>query len=282
MIQAVGEEAGVAPRIDRPIFIVGPHRSGTTLLYRILARHGDVGYFNRGDHRFPRSPVFARLVTRFGWVDEPLEAQRVWDHLWRGDDDVMRAEDALPEVARWYRDRVRRTLELRGATRFVAKYPRLSFRLEWLDQVFPGALFVHMVRDWRAVVDSTVERKVNRERRGGEWFGVRVPGWKEMVDLPHEIAAGRQFRLCTLALESEQRHFAGRIFQVRYDELCRRPVQVIRRLAEECELEWNSAFEDTIPTDLRSSNFKWQERLDAGAVERIRAEDREFFRRYEE
>ena len=66
----------------------------------------------------PRSPRLARILTRCGWSDEPLEAQRVWDYLWRGDDDVMLAGDAEREVARWYRDRVRRTLALRGATRF--------------------------------------------------------------------------------------------------------------------------------------------------------------------
>ena len=39
-------------QVDRPIFIMGPHRSGTTLLYNILAAHPDVGYFNRANRRF--------------------------------------------------------------------------------------------------------------------------------------------------------------------------------------------------------------------------------------
>ena len=30
-----------APGIDRPIFIVGPHRSGTTVFYELLAAHPD-------------------------------------------------------------------------------------------------------------------------------------------------------------------------------------------------------------------------------------------------
>ncbi|MHC4473659.1 MAG: sulfotransferase, partial [Planctomycetota bacterium] len=52
---------------DRPIFIVGPHRSGTTLLYRKLAMHPDVGYYNRADRRCPWSPLLARMLTRAGF-----------------------------------------------------------------------------------------------------------------------------------------------------------------------------------------------------------------------
>jgi hypothetical protein len=276
------EEAVTAPQIDRPLFIVGPHRSGTTLVYRVLSQHPDVGYLNRGNHRFPRWPRLAHLLTRAGWSDAPLEAQRVWDHLWSGADDAMGAADATPAVAAWYRGLVRRVLALRGAARFLAKYPRLSLRLEWLDAVFPGARFIHVVRDWRAVVCSTLARKLKRDKRGGGWFGVRIPGWREMGELTHELAAGRQFRIVTQELERQRGRFPGRFFRVHYEELCERPVEVVRALAADCELRWTPQFEASLPRDLRSANFKWRERLDPARIEETRAEDPAFYARYEE
>ena len=61
--------------------------------------------------------------------------------------------------------------------RFVAKYPRLSLPVGWLDALFPDALFVHLKRDWRAVVMSTVKRERKRKAYSERWFGVRIPGW---------------------------------------------------------------------------------------------------------
>ncbi len=269
--------------IDRPIFIVGPHRSGTTLLYGIIAAHADVGYLNRYNHRFPGHPKLAQRFRRMMRAhDLPVEAQRVWDHEWKLEDDVMGAEDADPDAVAFYRRTVSTVLAMRGCSRLVAKYPRLSMRLDWLDAIFPNAIFVHMVRDWRAVVNSTVSRKVKRQKRGGGWFGVRIPGWREMDDLPHELAAGRVFRVATQQLEEGQQKYGTRFHRISYEDLCREPISEIRRLAETCGLEWTDAFEKSIPQDLTSANHKWKERLDMQMVERIRAEAPEFYARYEE
>lgn len=271
-----------APRIDRPIFIVGPHRSGTTVFYQLLAAHPDVGYPNFWNRRYPRAPRLAHWLTRITGRDEPREAQQLWDYHWPGEDDVMDAEDATSEAIRWYRDRVARILTLRGATRFVAKYPRLSFRLDWLDRVFPGALFVHVVRDWRAVVSSTTARKRKREKRGGGWFGVRVPGWKDMRDLPHEVAAGKQYRLATEAIESSSKRLPERVFRVQYAELCENPARVLQDLFDPLGLDWSDAFAASVPAKLNDANHKWREQLDPDCIDRIRSEAPEFFARFEE
>ena len=41
------------------VLIVGPPRSGTTLIYQVLAQHWDVSYFTNRNAMFPRSPVMA-------------------------------------------------------------------------------------------------------------------------------------------------------------------------------------------------------------------------------
>jgi hypothetical protein len=268
-------------RIDRPIFIVGPHRSGTTLLYRLMAKHPEVGFFNMLNKRLPGHPRLANFLTGIVKPDYPVEAQQIWDRFKRNDVDVMTAEDASPAVAEWYRRLVDRVLAIRRRERFITKYPRLSLRLDWVDAVFPDALFIHMTRDWRAVVNSTLNRKVKREGRGGGWFGVYVPGWKDLESLPHEVASARIFRIVTRALEEDAGRFGDRMMQVSYEDLCWEPVAVLKSLTAACGLRWTDGFEASIPGKFESANFKWRDGLGDEMAARIRAEDPDFYSRYE-
>ncbi len=268
--------------IDRPIFIIGPHRSGTTLLYEILARHPDAGYFNRLNKRFPKSPGIAHLLTRSMKGDMPMEAQKIWDLSKYCDTDVMDASNASPEIISYYQNLIEKVLKLRGAKRFLAKYPRLSLRLSWLDKVFPGAVFIHMKRDWRAVVSSTVKRKLIREKKNNKWFGVYIPGRSQMGSLSHVEASARIFQVVTKTIENESVQYNGRFFSLSYEELCKEPLITIKRLAEQCDLAWCSEFVSTIPLDLKSANFKWKEQLDRETISHIRSEDPVFFERYED
>jgi len=272
-----------ADKFDRPLFIVGPHRSGTTLLYGMLASHEDVGCMVRFNQRFPAQPVLATaLCSLLRGSTKPHEAQRFWDYLWPGPDDTMTAADLTAGQKKFYCATVAQVLRLRGRTRFLAKYPRLSLRIGWLDALFPDALFLHMARDWRAVVNSTVQRKVKRVKRGGGWFGVRIPGWAAMADLPHELAAGRQFRIATLAIEEQALRLDGRIHRVDYDRLCADPEAVMHEVAAFCGLPFSRSFRDSLPRDLESRNDKWRKYLTGDMIDRIRSEDPVFYARYED
>jgi hypothetical protein len=269
--------------IDRPVFIVGPHRSGTTLLYNCIGRHEEVGFLDRSNHRFPAFPRFARIVGSVLRTDpKPVEAQRFWDYLWPGPDDTMQAADLTNQQRDFYPSVIACTLKQHGKTRFVAKYPRLSLRVGWLLAMFPDAKFLHMTRDWRAVVSSTLQRKVKREKRGGGWFGVRIPGWQDMMDLPHELTAGRQFRVATRALEENARVLPDRFYRVDYADLCGETERVMREVAAFCCLPYSEMFQATLPKDLRSRNDKWRQNLAPEMIAMIRSEDPEFYARYED
>jgi hypothetical protein len=269
--------------IDRPVFIVGPHRSGTTLLYGIISRHEHVGFLNRNNHRFPAIPRISRILDTLLQTDpKPVEAQKFWDYLWPGPDDMMDAADLTNEQKKFHISVITRVLTQCSRSRFIAKYPRLSLRVGWLMALFPDARFLHMSRDWRAVVSSTVQRKVKREKRGGGWFGVRIPGWQEMLDLPHELTAARQFRVATQALEVDAFRLSDRFYRLDYVDLCREPERLIREVAEFCELPFSQAFQATLPQDLKSRNDKWKQTLEPAMIETIRSEDPEFYARYED
>lgn len=139
-----------------------------------------------------------------------------------------------------------------------------------------------MTRDWRAVVSSTLQRKVKREKRGGGWFGVRIPGWQDMTDIPHELTAGRQFRVATKVLEEKARELPDSFYRVDYAELCNDSERVMREVAAFCNLPYSGAFQATLPKDLCSRNDKWQKNLTPEMIEMIRSEDPEFYARYED
>ncbi len=62
--------------VERPIFILGPPRSGTSLLYKTLAVHPDLAWFNRNFKRLPEWPRLARFLTA---VRSPMcHRSRVW------------------------------------------------------------------------------------------------------------------------------------------------------------------------------------------------------------
>jgi len=266
--------------VSKPTFIVGPHRSGTTLLYEILSRHPDIGYYNRQNRHTPNCPRLAAWRTRLGASDKPMEAQNLWDRFRDGSDDMMDESNASEWVAGWYHKNITSVLRTREATRFLAKYPRLSLRLPWIDAVFPDAFIIHMQRDWRAVINSTTSRIQKRQARGGGWFGVKIPGREELTDLPAEIIAGKIFRTVTREIEKQRPHFGERCLAVGYEDLCTNPVETVRAIAEHCEWRWTPEFEDSIPQDLRISD-KWRSDLAPEMIQRIRAEDPELFARYE-
>jgi hypothetical protein len=262
---------------------VGPHRSGTTLLYGLIGQHPRLGYLNNASRRWPASPRLAWALTGIVYRDKPVEAQKFWDRFRPAEDDVMTREHATQEACRFYQGTLRRMLELRSAERLVAKYPRLSLRLRWIDEVFPGAVLVHILRDWRAIVNSSLTRWRRRRATTGEWYGVRIPGWREMGELSPELVAGHRFLYTAKTLEREGPAFGARYLCVRYSELCGRPMETVSRILAHCNLDIPAAFEASVRArEIRSADLKWRTGLDPSAISTIRELDPEFFARHED
>lgn len=132
--------------LDRPIVLIGAARSGTTLLGDLVARHPEVAYW--------------------------LEPKYVWRYraAFRSSD-VRGAGDATPGVVRYIRGRFSDFVRERGKSRFAEKTPSNCFRIPFIDEVLPDALYVHVIRDGRDVAlsarrawTSVPERSVIRRR----------------------------------------------------------------------------------------------------------------------
>jgi hypothetical protein len=269
---------------DRPIFILGPPRSGTSVLYKTLCTHPEVAYLHRGFRKFPKLPRLGHAVEKLRLVDDtPKEASVFWDRFRVTLRDEMSAEDATPEICSFYREAVAGIVEATGRPRFVAKFPPHSVRVPWLRAVFPDALFVVALRDWRAVVSSTViKRDENARRQRREFFGIRVRGYKKMKHLGSEESAARIYRVVQESLEGWEREHPESFHHVVYARLCDDPRGVLRGAADFCGLGWSAEFEASLPESLPNSNYKWKDTLDPELIERIRESEGPTLDRYTE
>jgi len=256
--------------IDRPIFILAPPRSGTSLLYKTLAQHPDLSWFNRDFKRLPDWPRLARFLTTVrNRADVPQEASAFWNRFCIRDDDFMDAKDATPEIQDWYRGVVADLMRARGKHRFLAKLPAHSLRVDWLDTVFPEALFIIVERDWRAVVSSAMEKRRADDAKGKRWIGLRFPGWQDAMHLEPAAFAARQFRVVHELIDQQTQAFPERIFRVSYEEFCAETAPTTKRLTDWCGLRWTQAFEASLPTNLEARNDKWKSVLGVEQVDKL-------------
>ncbi|MFN2525858.1 MAG: sulfotransferase [Actinomycetota bacterium] len=233
--QAINLPALVAGgRLERPVFIVGAPRSGSSLLHSILVSSRQVGHWSGEAHEV--------------WEAEHHPALRDWES------NVLEAADATPEV----RARIRRQFFLATGPRrrFLEKTPRNALRIPFIEAIFPDAFFIHLKRDGRDNVNSLINawrtpryrtyRLPQPHRIPGVdpnwWKFVLYPGWQEDLNGPLHLVCAKQWIVCNdRILEAEQ---AGgqkeRWTSVRYEDLVADPVAQVSRLLDFIGLESDS------------------------------------------
>lgn len=258
----------MAVEIRAPMFIIGAPRSGTSILYEKLAQHPDVTYISKATKKAPGSLLLTRFLMHFRKSMQPTEARAVWNRFWRGREDAtLGREDAHPRARRYLRRVVRNHIALFQKPRFLAKYLGNSFRIEFLDAIFPDAIFIHIIRDGRAVAYS-VKRSMLKE--GGVYWGARPPGWRELRDMPLLDAAALQWKLTVeYTCESAQALPEGRYIELRYEDFAARPAEALSEVAGKCGLTWDRPDLGSLVSDIENRNYKWREALKPDEVERL-------------
>lgn len=108
-------------QLNRAIVVLGSPRSGTTLLGNLLGAH----------------PSLAHLV----------EPRLTWKYGNDAKSDMLRPEDARPEVCQHIRQTFARMVATQERERLLEKTPSNALRLGFVDRVLPGCKFVHIIRD---------------------------------------------------------------------------------------------------------------------------------------
>ena len=215
------------PKLSRVVFICGLHRSGTTLLERLMATRYDVSYLrantpeSEGQHMQTVFPIAAKYggPGRFAFSDAMVaDLETLSDHA--------ACHRAIMES--WSRFVVGTSGVL------LEKSPPNLTKIAWLRAVFPGSRFVVLTRDPRAVAGATQK-----------WSNTSLA---ELV-LHWNIAHAR----ASADLRDED------CITVRYEDLTQDPNAALSRIARFCALEEKPGAQDVEDrfSDIRNSNDKY-------------------------
>lgn len=259
--------------VDRPVFVVGVGRSGTTHLSRLLSAHHDVA-----------------------WLNEP---KMIW-HMVHSGEDVsgfyapsgrfrLGMEDVTPEVRERAETLFGYFLSVVRARRLVDKYPEMTYRIPFLKALFPDCKVVAIVRRPDDFVNSVLAWNARNAHDGEDWWGVGDSKWERMCAelVPGDPAVDDALRSAgerpdagekaatEWALGMRSILAAGDSVDaiVRYEDLARHPHKVIEGLLGTCELEPSPA---ALALARRSTSSRLRdERADFGALREVVGETRE-------
>jgi hypothetical protein len=254
---------------ERPVFVVGHRKTGTTLLQELLDGHPQLVVLpGESNH-------FLTFLPRFGALPPEriaVEAQRWWmlrlitpsgiPPFWAagkpwelGADPYAAFSRNLVELVLANPDRdplgiAAVALASGPRSAWVEKTPGHEHEADRILAAYPGARFVHVVRDPRSVAAAIV-RLDRATDRSTDVLGVG-------------LTVRRSFE----AAERNRRALGERYLVLRYEELVTDPEAAMRRVAGLAGLDWaGTLLTPTVGGEAATSNSAWSARRVTGEIE---------------
>jgi hypothetical protein len=219
---------------QRPIFIIGCGRSGTTLLRMMLDSHQRISAGEETKFLTDLRGIVGehwRLLSAYGF-------ERDW---W------------LERIREFYGGFQAEYMARRGKQRWAEKTPGYTFHLDFIDELFPTAQYVHVIRDGRDVVASYRDR----------W------GYRSALRAANSVWRESVLR----ARDFGERLPEGRFHELRFEALVAEPEATMRELLAFLGEEWDPQVlrYDEVPHDTteRYAKYTSERRAAAGGGEAI-------------
>jgi hypothetical protein len=248
---------------DQVAFVIGPGRSGTTLLYKLLCLHPDVAYISNWEHRLPWLPAAASghlRLRRYSaklrhWfqqegnayvVDRPLVSRVIpvpveGEGVYRRSGVPLYPEpDYQPDlrVGERLRSHFARLRQASDAKLLVSKRTANNRRIAALDAIFPQARYISLVRDGQEVAASLARV---------DWWNDHPLWWDARRRTPAQaVAEGEDMeRLCARNWKEETKQISrglaripsSRVLAVRFEDLVASPVHQMNEVLDFLGLE---------------------------------------------
>lgn len=206
---------------NTPFFIVGVHRSGTTLLRYMLSSSPRIYIPPESDFvpRFFLKRPLAELdqkevETLLGIIFNRYRFVKEWQGDWPDAVTFFREMEAKSPAG--FLDLLyQRYAEQKGAVRWGDKTPIYSSYMDLIHQIFPEAKFIHLIRDGRDVALSMLDKWGDKEIHVDVYFAAK--NWVRRI---------RQAR------ESGRRLGSDYYIELKYESLVAEPEAALRNICD--------------------------------------------------
>ncbi len=157
--------------VNKPIFIIGTGRSGTTILGILLSIHSDIGFLNE-----------PKALWHAIYDSEDLIGSYSTKEAYYRLDESHASEEVKRNAHRLFGAYLTAVL----SPRLVDKYPELIFRVPFVKSIFPDAKFLFLVRNgwdtcnsimlWSQRLGSNVGQECH------DWWGLDKRKWHLLVE----------------------------------------------------------------------------------------------------
>ncbi|MEL6655592.1 MAG: sulfotransferase [Bacteroidota bacterium] len=241
------------PSFDRPIFLVGCGKSGTTISGVLFYLHPDIRGGKNALSQFGGLDNINDLVDHSVFRDfaHRMEYKEIWDKYFpqktklRIGPELIVMENQFSALRE--KELKLELSDLQFGQRLFTKFPSNTFRVHVLRALFPDAYILAIHRDGRDVISSWGKAQKNGvprwEQFGGYEKAIQVfaDKWKSAID--HIEAYKEELDIITY----------------RYEDLIQSPPTVLRSLFEQIELPYLPEIYDNI--ELSAQQGAWRKRI---------------------
>jgi hypothetical protein len=255
------------------VMVMGPLRSGTTLLMQWLGNTGLVAYPTNLLSRFYQAPIIGAKIqllladSRFNFRDElgefvrqaefksengktkgVLAPNEFW-YFWRrflaeperdvwNDDELWQSMDTQTMLA-----------ELSGMMDvfqkpFAAKGMLFNYNIAFLNSVFDKALFVQIKRNIVTNVASVLEARKRQFGSEDAWYSFKIPEHEELKNFdPIQQATGQVYFINKAVERGLATVDESRKLVVQYEDFCAAPQNVFEKIKLKLKLDMEEPYQ---------------------------------------
>lgn len=229
-----------------PIFIIGPPRSGTSLLYEMMITRFHFSYMSNAAHRLYKTPITASklfqniirnwrgdFTSHYGHIDgwgAPNEGGWIWQR-WLEDKSWTDGKHFPSNDVKSMQQMVAGFEAINNAP-FLNKNVMHSNRLQLINKIWPNALFIEVKRNYSNNARSIIRAQV-KENINVKWWSVKPKIAADYYgkDIISRAAAQTIGVADDIAFD---KNIIGehRFWQIQYDELCNAPEKSLLEIAK--------------------------------------------------
>jgi len=279
--------------IIKPVFFIGMGRSGSSIIYEVIAHHEKLAWFSKYNTRIVRFPEITVAHRLFGnYIGEkkqgqkisifnkilpaPSEAYPVWEYLAgvKFRDSFMSDIIATHEEKKRIEHYISKLMIWQRKPRFLAKITGPP-RIQYLHSIFSDSVFIDIIRDPRAVISSLLnvdfwKRKgLDKEHWKGTLSEKDKEEWQKNNFSPVALTA-LEWRAVYKETLYENQTTKASYYRIKHEEFIDNPYDITKNILEISDLPFSDKIKRYLKRNTyKNTNYKYKKYLDNQSIKII-------------